>query len=165
MSDHIQRLLSAFGKLLARLRTEQKLTQETFATVARLSVVDVSRMELGEREPTLRELFQIAEAVSTPPAILLMKIVAEWRTDPRDHGLYKSRASDIEWLYRLGFHRDPGDFRELARTYGSLDEATGAARLLNTTRKVRGQPLIRTVLVYVRLTSIGFRPDSDEVRP
>ena len=159
-ADPTNRLPAAFGKLLMRLRTERKLTQEALAKVADLSPpAAVTKMELGEREPTLMEFFRIANAVGAPPAILFMDMVQAWRFDPSDAGYYKSRTSDINWIYRLGYYRTPGDFRELPRTYGSIDAATGAANTLNAARKAKQRPLLDTVLVYVRLESVSFRSD------
>jgi hypothetical protein len=78
---------------------------------------------------------------------------------------YKSRASDFARTYRLGYHHDPGDFREQPQAYASIDDAAGAARRLNVTRHRRKLPPLNTVLIYVRIGSVSFRPDADEEMP
>lgn len=74
----------------------------------------------------LAEFFRIARALGKEPAILFIDVITAWRADPTDYRLYKSRVSDFAKLYRLGYHHDPGDFRELPRTCGLLDQATSA---------------------------------------
>ena len=159
MSVPIERLPVAFGKTLRELRIDRKLSQEAVAKAAALSPGAVGAMELGEREPTLTEFICIADAVRTPPAILLMHVIGVWRRDPSDAGLYKSRASDTAWLYRLGYEHQPGDFRERERPYYSVAEATHAAGTLNAQRHTRGVALLDTVCVYVRIDSLSLRPD------
>ena len=162
-TDSLKRLPVAFGALLTRHRVEMRLTPEAFARAARLpDAGTVIMMEQGEREPTLTELFAIANALRTPHAFLFLDVIAEWRKDPSDLGLYKSRASDFAKLYRLGYHRDPGDFRELPRAYGTMGEATGAARILSAARRRRGLLPLDTVLIYSRLNYVGFEPDEGE---
>jgi transcriptional regulator with XRE-family HTH domain len=102
-TDPINRLPGAFGKLLTRLRLEQHMTPEAFAVATGLHDANtVTEMERGEREPTLTEFFRIANALRSPPAILFIDVIAQWRADPTDYGLYKSRASDVVRLCRLG---------------------------------------------------------------
>jgi HTH-type transcriptional regulator, competence development regulator len=161
-TDPLKRLPSTFGKLLTRLRVEQKLTQEALAVAAGLpDATAVTTMEQGKRDPTLTELFRIANALRIPHAIFYIDVIAAWRADPTDYRFYKSRASDFGRLYRLGYHHDPGDFRELPRTYGLLDQATGNARMLNATRRSKRLPPIDTVLIYVRLGNVAIRSDAD----
>jgi transcriptional regulator with XRE-family HTH domain len=165
-TDPINRLPGAFGKLLTRLRVEQNLTQEAFSVAAGLTdSAAVTTMERGEREPALTEFFRIASASRSSPAILFIDVIAEWRADPTDYLHYKSRASDFTRAYRLGYHHDPGDFREQPQAYGSIDDAAGAARRLNVTRHRRKLPPLNTVLIYVRIGSVSFRPDADEEMP
>jgi transcriptional regulator with XRE-family HTH domain len=157
-TDPLKRLPGTFGRLLTRFRVEQKLTQEALAVAAGLpDATVVTTMEQGKRDPTLTELFRIANALRIPHAIFYIDVITAWRADPTDYGLYKSRASDFERLYRLGYHHDPGDFRELPRTYGLLDQATGDARTLNATRRSKRLPPIDTVLIYARLGNVAVR--------
>jgi transcriptional regulator with XRE-family HTH domain len=164
--DPLKRLPIAFGKLLTRLRVELNMTQDTLALATDLPDTNaVMAMEQGEREPTLTELFRIANALRMPHAILFVDIVEAWRHDPTDHGVYTSRASDFAQLYRLGCYQGHGDFREHPTTFYLLDQATAAARTLNVTRQSKRLPLLNTVLTYVRLGSLTFRADTDEGQP
>jgi hypothetical protein len=113
-------------------------------------------MESGEHEPTLTEFFDIADALGEPPAILVISLITEWRANPTGDTLYRSRASDFSRLYRLGYFHDARDFRELQRTYGSADEATAAARTLNTARHHRKLAPATTLTIYVRLGHTHF---------
>jgi transcriptional regulator with XRE-family HTH domain len=171
-ADPLSRIPVVFGNLLRRLRVERTLAPDAFALAASLSGADdVARMERGEREPTLTELFRIANALGEPPTVLFVDVFAEWRTDPTDYRLYNSRASDFERLYRLGYHENPGDFREMQRTYGTVDAATADARKLNAARRKKERKTLDTICIYIRMGSIGFKwrpegePDAREVAP
>lgn len=163
-ADPILRLPKAFGSLLSRwLRDERRLTYQAAAAALDLpDEVAVVEMECGKREPTLTQIFKLAAALHDPPAILLIDILAEWRKDPSEIVPYKTRASDPGRLYRLGYHRGPGDFRELPRVYGGMDEATGVARTLSAARRKRGVVPLDTVLIYARVGYVVFRPDEEE---
>jgi transcriptional regulator with XRE-family HTH domain len=166
-TDPINRLPAAFGKLLSRwLRDERRVTYQQVAVALDLySQVLVVEMEVGKREPTLTQLFQLADALGEPPAILFVDIVTAWRTDPSDRGVYKSRASDFARLYRLGYHHKPGDFRELDRTYDHLPIATHTAQRLNEQRRSRGVAPLDTVCTYVRLDYSRLDESGQEVQP
>jgi transcriptional regulator with XRE-family HTH domain len=164
MSDPIKRLPSTFGKLLLRMRSDRRLTPEALAKSAGLSAINITKMERGEREPLLTELFRIASSLGEEPSILLVNVISAWRADPTEH-LQQSRASDFTRLFRLGYHHKPGDFRELSSAYYSIPEATHAAGRLNAQRHARGVALLDTVTVYVRLTSVSFRAGLDKEVP
>jgi transcriptional regulator with XRE-family HTH domain len=155
--DPIARLPADFGRVLARLRADRKWSEEALATAVGLSGAgEVARIERGEREPTLTEIFRIARALGDPPTILLIDVISSWRADPIGEVLYKSRASDFARLYRLGYHHDPGEFREHTMTYYSIEDATAWAIKLNLTRRKRGQKPLDTVCIYVRLGYVSF---------
>jgi transcriptional regulator with XRE-family HTH domain len=159
--EPMERLYKAFGNVLVRRRRERKWTAYALATAAGMSESEVIGLELGEYGPTLKDFFRIANAFGEEPTILFIGVVAAWRGDSNDP-LYKSRATDFTRIYRLGYYHDHGDFRELPRAYGHMDEATGAARTLNAARQSKGLPPLNTVLIYVRLGSAGFRSDARE---
>jgi transcriptional regulator with XRE-family HTH domain len=160
-ADPLLRLLPAFGTLLIQHRVERKWTVEEFAAAIQLPVAEVTSMERGEYGPTLPEFFRIARGLGEEPVILLVDVIAAWRADPTDYRLYKSRASDLAKLYRLGYHHDPGDFRELPRTYSLIGQANGAANALNATRRSKRLPLLDMVLIYVRLAHVAVRADAE----
>lgn len=61
----------AFGKVLRVLRKEVGLTQEQLAHAAEVDRTFVSMIERGERQPTVRVLFKLAEALKLPPVKLI----------------------------------------------------------------------------------------------
>jgi transcriptional regulator with XRE-family HTH domain len=163
MSHHdSEKIQSAFGAALARARRERNMTPEVLGDASRLSGNLIRHYECGEYAPTLVDFFRIAWALGKEPVLLLVDMVGQWRANPRDLGLYKSRTSDLAKLYRLGYHPDVGEFCELPRTYDHIDAALLAARMLNDTRRLRGRPLLDTVTTYVRLANA---PVDQEVTP
>lgn len=61
----------AFGKVLRRVRKDTGLTQEQLALAADIDRTFVSLMERGERQPTIRVLFKLANALHIPAAQLV----------------------------------------------------------------------------------------------
>ena len=163
-ADPILRLPEAFGNLLSRwLREEGRLTYQGAAMALGLpDQIAVIEMEGGKGEPTLTQLFQLASTLRIQPALLFVDIINEWRRDPTDLMRNTTRASDFARLYRLGYHCSPGEFRELPRAYGGMDQATSAARTLSTVRREKGLIPLDTVLIYARLGHVSFRPDDGE---
>jgi transcriptional regulator with XRE-family HTH domain len=148
---------TAFGRVLARLRAQRNLTSEAFAVAAGLSGADeVVSMEQGDHEPALSDFFRIAEVLGEPPGTLFIDVLDARRADGTHEALYKTRASDFARLYRLGYYEAPGDFREQQRTYTTLDEATAAARTLNSARQDRRLKLLDTLCIYIRMGLLGF---------
>lgn len=157
--DPVERLPEAFGRVLARYRSERKLTAEALATAAGLSGMEVKSLEHGSYPPTLKDLFRIARAFGEQPTIMLCHVISAWRADPTDI-LHQSRPSEFSRLFRLGYHHKPGDFRELFTSYYSVAEAAHAAGILNAQRHSRGVALLDTVAEYVRLNSVSLRPEA-----
>ena len=160
-TDPIDRLPSAFGSVLERLRHERGWDAEALANAANLSPREIQGIEGGTHIPTLLGFFRLSIALGASPVILLTEVIAEWRADPTDHGLYRSRPSDLARLYRLGYFHNPGDFRELQRAYDLMDQVTGAVRSLNVSRRERSLPPLNTICIYMRVGSIVFRPDEE----
>lgn len=74
----------AFGKVLRIVRKEVGLTQEEVAHAAGVDRTFVSMIERGERQPTVRVLFQLAGALNVQPVRLIeltQELVAQ---DPSD---------------------------------------------------------------------------------
>jgi len=59
------------GKRISQLRIKAGMTQAKLAEGADLSVDSISRIERGDRAPSLESLEKIAEALGTEPAELL----------------------------------------------------------------------------------------------
>lgn len=61
----------AFGKVLRVVRKEAGMTQEELAHAAKVDRTFVSMIERGERQPTVRVLFKLADALNTSPVRLV----------------------------------------------------------------------------------------------
>lgn len=70
------RAIQRFGKQLQRLRTNCGLTQEQLAVKAGLVRVYVTKLELGEHDPTLSTLVRLAKALRVPVTELLGESVS-----------------------------------------------------------------------------------------
>lgn len=65
----------AFGPVLRRIRTEKGLTQEDLSEkLGYNSSGYVSRLELGEKKPSVDLLFLIADALETTPSAILAEM-------------------------------------------------------------------------------------------
>lgn len=57
----------AFGRVLRTLRTERGISQEALGFRASLQRKHISRLELGEMQPSLATVFRIAAALQISP--------------------------------------------------------------------------------------------------
>lgn len=65
--------IEAFGEAVRECRAELGLSQESLAFRSGLDRTYISGIERGVRNPTLRTIFKIADALNTSPAALLGK--------------------------------------------------------------------------------------------
>ena len=91
------RAIQRFGKQLQRLRTRRGLTQEQLGVTASLSRTFLTRLELGQHDPTLSTLVRLAKAlrVSVPELLGESVSASQWwqvgearfatREDAEDH--------------------------------------------------------------------------------
>jgi len=91
------RAIQRFGKQLQRLRTCRGLTQEQLAVTASLSRTFLTKLELGQHDPTLSTLVRLAKAlrVSVPELLRESVSASQWwqvgearfatREDAEDH--------------------------------------------------------------------------------
>ena len=70
------RAIQRFGKQLQRLRTRRGLTQEQLAVTAGLSRTFLTRLELGQHDPSLGTLVRLAKALRVSVAELLGESVS-----------------------------------------------------------------------------------------
>ncbi len=63
--------IAAFGEAVRRRRKRLGLSQEALGFVSGLDRTYVSGIERGVRNPTLRIIWRLAEALSTTPSALL----------------------------------------------------------------------------------------------
>lgn len=59
-----------FGANVKRVRKEQKMTQEELGLAAGLDAAVISRIEAGQREPRVKNIVRIAEALQAQPGDL-----------------------------------------------------------------------------------------------
>ena len=70
------RAIQRFGKQLQRLRTRRGLTQEQLAVTVGLSRTFLTRLELGQHDPSLGTLVRLAKALRVSVAELLGESVS-----------------------------------------------------------------------------------------
>jgi len=157
MSSDGERVRAALGQVVKSRRDELRWTQDALAIAAELDGADeVDRLERGARDTTLVELFRVARAFGDPVGVFLVDVISAWQADPSDAGVYESRVTDFERLYRLGYYRKVGEFCEHWRAYTTVGEARRAAGTLNGGRVARGFRLLDTMCIYVRMGYTRF---------
>ncbi|MFN3792761.1 MULTISPECIES: helix-turn-helix transcriptional regulator [Massilia] len=62
----------AFGKMLRKVRKEACLTQEQVAHAAGVERIYIGMIERGERQPTVRVVFKLANAVNKKASELIV---------------------------------------------------------------------------------------------
>lgn len=67
-------LLVNFGECLKKFRKERNISQEEFAFRAELDRTYISGLECGKRNPTLKILVKLANALNMAPSELLMNL-------------------------------------------------------------------------------------------
>ena len=108
------RAIQRFGKQLQRLRTHRGLTQEQLAVKAGLVRVYVTKLELGEHDPTLSTLVRLAKALRVPVTELLGESVSasQWwqvgedRFATREEAEVHARA--ISEMFIARYQNKPG---------------------------------------------------------
>lgn len=70
-STRDEKLLKKFGKHLASIRTEKKLSLRKLADIADVDFSQIHRIEKGESNPTLTMIFTLAEALNVTVEELL----------------------------------------------------------------------------------------------
>ena len=121
------RAIQRFGKQLQRLRTRRGLTQEQLAVTASLSRTFLTKLELGQHDPTLSTLVRLAKALRVSVTELLGESV-----------------SASQW-WQVGEARfaTREDAEEHARTAGEMfvaryqNKPTGPVRRLLPVRKTK----------------------------
>jgi hypothetical protein len=60
----LDKVIQAFGKALREVRKEKGLTQEQLGFEADLQRIYVSKLELGQQQPSLTTIFKLANGLS-----------------------------------------------------------------------------------------------------
>jgi DNA-binding XRE family transcriptional regulator len=64
----------AFGVLLRKRRTQQKMSQDALAAKAGYERAFISLIELGKTNPSLRSIFDICTALDIRPSVFLRQV-------------------------------------------------------------------------------------------
>jgi DNA-binding XRE family transcriptional regulator len=64
----------AFGELLRKRRTQQKMSQDALAAKAGYERAFISLIELGKTNPSLRSIFDICTALDIRPSVFLRQV-------------------------------------------------------------------------------------------
>ncbi|MGP4111715.1 helix-turn-helix domain-containing protein [Streptomyces sp. 4N509B] len=104
MTDNLNAILHAVGPRLRALRKQRGSTLEQVAELTGMSVSTLSRVESGQRRPTLEVLLPLAQAYRMP----LDELVGAPATgDPRVH----PRPVNRDGVVWVPLSRDPGGHR------------------------------------------------------
>jgi transcriptional regulator with XRE-family HTH domain len=71
MKDKSNALLVIFGENLRKFRNERNISQEELAFKAKLDRTYISGLECGKRNPTLKIIVQLSNALDMEPSELL----------------------------------------------------------------------------------------------
>ncbi len=68
------KLESAFGEVLRSIREEKGLSQEQLGFESGFHRTYISQLERGQKSPSLKTLFRVAEALQVKPSQLIIKL-------------------------------------------------------------------------------------------
>lgn len=68
-----EQIIKAFGQVLKKAREERGLSQEALAHAIKSHATHISRLENGQKQPTLTTLFKIAEKLELDPEELITR--------------------------------------------------------------------------------------------
>ena len=74
------------GKVIQRVRTEKKKSQELVSGFAGIGRTHLSAIERGERKPTLETFFRLCEALEIRPSVLIAEIEEELKKEISNNG-------------------------------------------------------------------------------
>jgi transcriptional regulator with XRE-family HTH domain len=108
------RAIQRFGKQLQRLRTSRGLTQEQLAVTAGLTRTFVTRMELGQYDPSLSTLVRLAKALRVSVMELLGESASasQWWQVGEDRFATRQEAEDharaVSEMFIARYQNKPG---------------------------------------------------------
>jgi len=65
------------GKILRRLRNAKGWSQEDLAVRLEISRSHIGRLETGEKQPSLKMLFRLADALEIPASAIILEMEKE----------------------------------------------------------------------------------------
>lgn len=151
---HIKDLSLGFGRALSYFRSTGFTTAEMLARASGMREDDITRMECGEREPTLSEFIRLALAMQVAPGDLFNLAVAEWPNDPDFAPPHNRSPAHYPRLFRLAWIAERRVIYESRKAYETFDEALHASIRLNVIREQQRLPPLVGVGVYVRTGNV-----------
>lgn len=73
-----------FGRVLKHFRSEKRLSQEKIALLSDLDRTYISLLERGLRQPSLKTIIQLSDALGIPAAKLIAAVESEIHEDTSD---------------------------------------------------------------------------------
>lgn len=64
----------AFGEVLKQIRVHNSISQEELAYLSNLDRTFISMLERGKRQPSLKTIFVLADALETLPSQLISEV-------------------------------------------------------------------------------------------
>lgn len=66
-------IIKAFGKAIRQQRKEKNLTQEQLGFEADIQRIYVSKLELGQQQPSLTTIFKLANGLNCSASVLIQE--------------------------------------------------------------------------------------------
>ena len=66
-----------FGKIILKYRSEKKISQEMLGALSGLDRTYIGLLERGKRNPTLKTIFKLAEALEITASLMIQKLEEE----------------------------------------------------------------------------------------
>lgn len=111
MADFFQNLPMKIGRIISALRKDRNLTQEEVALEAETNAAHISRIERGDRQPSLAMLEDIARALGTTVSSICVAAEGLKREPHAPKGLQNVTEADLS-DDALAFR---GEFRKLTK--------------------------------------------------
>lgn len=73
----MENIAIAFGRVIRKLRKQQSLSQEELGFEADLQRIYVSKLELGQQQPSITTIFKLAKGLGFTPTELMEKTEEE----------------------------------------------------------------------------------------
>ena len=71
-----------FGKILRQLRNAKGWSQEDLAVRLEVSRSHVGRLETGEKQPSLKMLFRLADTLEVPASTIILEMEQKRHREP-----------------------------------------------------------------------------------
>lgn len=80
----MEKLIQSFGKAVRKIRKEKGLTQEQLGFEADIQRIYVSKLELGQQQPSLTTIFKLATGLECSASELIYQTEAIYNANNKD---------------------------------------------------------------------------------